>query len=180
MSIKKWLLATICPCLLLTWLTGCSFLSFNPYESNDITGAHQPNDIIDLQLDPPALSDFPDCTTRLEVDSDDFQNALWYGEYSFEGYTAEEMDEYLQNAALFRPMTEEDIDAFYTYHHDFETALAECEAAGTSYELIDAYFVSGCAVTKAIIVETDDYFYEDAYGFFVYQTDEQMLYGLQK
>lgn len=131
-----------------------------------------------LQSDPPVLGDLPRYDSRIVLDSGDFQDNLWYYEYSFESYSAEEMANYLQKATRLHPLTEEDQSTFYGVQHHFDQMLGFHALYGTATELVDTYFDDEFHVTKSFPLDDEDWFCDSDYGVFLYDTQSQTLYGL--
>lgn len=131
-----------------------------------------------LQNDPPVLRDLPQYDSRIVLDAGDFQDNLWYYEYSFASYSAEEMADYLQKATQLHPLNEKDRSLFSNMQHHFDQMLGFHALYGTATELVDTYFDDEFHVTKTFPIDDEDWFCDSDYGVFLYDTQSQVLYGL--
>ncbi len=131
-----------------------------------------------LQSDPPMIRRLPKYDSRIVLDSGDFQDCLFYYEYSFESYSADDMKRYMENSVYFKPIDDSGIDKFRSIQFNFDSMLKFHALYGTAPELVDTYFDDEFHVTKSIPLDDEDWFCDSEYGVFVYDTQSQVLYGL--
>ncbi len=128
--------------------------------------------------DPPMLQDFPPYSSCAVADSGDFRDILVFGMYTFEDYSETEMASYMEKAVYFQPMTEEALEAFSKYQHNFDVWLAAHETAVGADALVKLYYDDALHISRYIAADTTDYYCKNAHGFFVYDTASKTLYHL--